>query len=271
MKSILLHVADDPQFEGRLQGALDLARLMGGHLDCLQTRRIPAFYGAETAGFSGSATMVMQLMDMEEKTAAQNRERVTGRLSHEDVPWSWFDTMGDPAYMLVERSLLSDVIVLSQPESGRDDAARTLSHVVTRAETAVLVMPTTAKSLALDKPVLIAWKPTTEAANAVRAAVPLLKTASRVDVLTIDAPDEADLPPLDVAEYLSRHGIRSEVHTRSSGDRSTADTLQAAAGELGSGIIVMGGYGRSRAMEFLLGGVTRRFLQSTAFPLLMAH
>jgi nucleotide-binding universal stress UspA family protein len=271
MKSILLHVADDPQFEGRLQGALDLARLMGGHVDCLQTRRIPAFYGAETAGFSGSATMVMQLMDMEEKAAADNRERVTARLANEDVPWSWFDSMGDPAFTLVERSMLNDVVVLSQPESGRDEAARTLAHVVTRAETPVLVMPSTAKSLPLDRPVLIAWKPTAEAAKAVRASVPLLRTAVRVDVLSIDAPDEADLPPLDVAAYLSRHGVHAEVHSRASGNRSTAEALQAAAGEMGSGIIVMGGYGRSRAMEFLLGGVTRRFLQATAYPLLMAH
>ncbi len=271
MKSILLHVADDPQFEGRLQGALDLARAVGGHLDCLQTRRIPAFYGAETAGFSGSATMVMQLIDLEERAAAENRERVTARLSREDVPWSWFDSMGDPAFTLVERSLLHDVILLSQPDSAGDEAGRTLAHVVTRAETPVLVMPASAHSLPLDRPVLIAWKPTTEAAKAVRAAVPLLRLASRVDVLTIDAPEEADLPPLDVAEYLSRHGISSEVHSRSSGDRSVAEALQAAAADLGSGLIVMGGYGRSRAMEFLLGGVTRRFLARTGFPLLMAH
>jgi nucleotide-binding universal stress UspA family protein len=271
VKSILLHVGDDPQFESRLQGALDLVRFTEGHLECLQTRRVPAFLGADAGGFAGSAAMVVRLMEDEARLAEAERQKLDSRLAKEGVPFSFSEAMGDPAQTLVDRSLLADAIVMTLPGSEHRDLAHALAAVVTRADAPVLAVPAGASRLELEKPILVAWKATTEAANAVKGAVPLLQQASRVEVVTIDPPGGGDFPPTSVAAYLSRHGIHATLHERSSGDRSTSDTLLATARELGAGLIVMGGYGRSRAMEFLLGGVTRRLLGVSDVALLLAH
>jgi nucleotide-binding universal stress UspA family protein len=271
MTSLLLHVGDDPHFESRLQGALDLARFLDGHVELLQTRRVPAFVGSDAAGFAGSAALVAQLMDDEARLADAARTRLAERLKGEDVPFSFTEAMGDAGAALVDRSLLADTVVLTLPPEGERELSHTLSEVVTRADAPVLAVPGDARRLELEKPMLVAWKASPEAAHAVKRAVPMLKRASRVDIVAVDAPGPGDLPSLAVASYLARHGVKAELHERSSGGHATADTILTTAQELGSGLVVMGGYGRSRAMEYLLGGVTRRLLASAEVALVMAH
>ncbi len=215
--------------------------------------------------------MIMHLIEEEAKQGEAERQRISARLAGEQVNFSWSEAMGEPARTLVDRSLLNDVIVLSQAGPKSAEAGKTLAEVVTRASTPVLAMPHEAQRLEVEKPMLVAWKATPEAAHAVKAAVPLLQRATRVDVVTIDPSGSGDFPPMAVASYLSRHGIKAEMHERSGGDQSTSDVLLGVARELGSGVLVMGGYGRGRAMEFLLGGVTRRLLASSPLALLMAH
>jgi nucleotide-binding universal stress UspA family protein len=166
--------------------------------------------------------------------------------------------MGDPAQTLVDRSLLSDVIVMSLVGSKSRELANALSAVVTHADAPVLAMPAGASRLQLEKPIMVAWKPTKEAAQAVKRATGLLQQAGRVDVVTIDPAGAGDFPPTAVASYLARHGVKAELHERTSKGQSASDTL-------------MGGYGRSRAMEYLMGGVTRRLLGASDIALLMAH
>ena len=271
MKSILLQLGNDPHFESRFQGALDLARFTGGHLECLQTRRVPAFLGGDAAGFAGSAAMVVQLMEDESRVAEAERAAVAKRLEGEGVPYSFVESMGDPSQTLVDRSLLSDVIVMSLVGTEHRELANALSAVVTHADAPVLAMPTAASRLQVEKPVMVAWKPTKEAAHAVKRATGLLQKASRVDIVTIDPSGAGDFPSTAVASYLARHGVKAELHERLSKGQSTSDTLLATARELGAGLVVMGGYGRNRAMEYLLGGVTRRLLGASDIALLMAH
>ncbi len=271
MRSILLHMAEDDGFESRFQAAMDFARFMDGHVECLQTRRIPAFIGTDTMGFSGSAAMVVQMVEEEDKAVAAARAALEPRILREGIPFNWSEAMGEPAQTLVDRSLLSDLVVMSLPDKAHKELGPALGAVVTRADAPVLAVPLDWARLELERPVMIAWKPTSEAASAVKACVPLLRKAARVDILTIDPQDVGDFPPMAVASYLSRHGVKAELHERSSGDGNAADIISGVALELGAGLVVMGGYGRSRAMEFLLGGVTRRLLASSPVPLLMAH
>lgn len=271
MKSILLHIGDDPLLESRLQAALDLTRYVNGHLECLQTRRIPAFLGADAAGFAGSASMMMQLVEDESRHAEEESKRLSARLDREGITYSWAEGLGDPAQTLTDRSLLADCIVMSIGDVDAPELERILPAVATRADAPVLAMPPKQIGLPVGGPVLIAWKPTSEAARAVKAALPLLQRASRVDIVTVGDQGMGDFPPTAVAVYLARHGISCELHQRVNSGQSTSDVLLGTALELGSSMLVMGSYGRSRAMEFLLGGVTRRLLSVSNLPLFMVH
>ena len=54
-------------------------------------------------------------------------------------------------------------------------------------------------------------------------------------------------------------------------DASIAELLLSHAADTNADLIVMGGYGHSRAYELVLGGVTRTMLASMTVPVLMSH
>jgi nucleotide-binding universal stress UspA family protein len=117
---------------------------------------------------------------------------------------------------------------------------------------------------------VIAWNGSYEAANAVRNAVPLLKMASDVRVVEFSEKKERQFPSTMLLEYLSRHGIHGQLEARATKEPLDEALVRYAEG-VDAGLIVMGGYGHSRAGEFLFGGVTRSLLKDSPIALLIAH
>ena len=94
--------------------------------------------------------------------------------------------------------------------------------------------------------------------------------ASSVSVIQLSEERDRRFPSTKLLEYLSRHGIAANLETHTtSGEIS--DALIRCARADGSGIIVMGAYGHTRAGEFLFGGVTRALLKQCPITLVMAH
>lgn len=54
-------------------------------------------------------------------------------------------------------------------------------------------------------------------------------------------------------------------------DVAVAEALLSHAADMQADFIVMGGYGRSRLWELVLGGVTRTMLETMTVPVLMSH
>ena len=133
----------------------------------------------------------------------------------------------------------------------------------------VLAVPKGAPLLAFDKPAVVAWDGGHEGAAALRAAVPLLRLASAVHLLTVREKGD-DFPAADAAAYLSRHGIHAECH-EAERIGSISATIETFARDRGAGLIVMGLFGKSRLRELLLGGVSRALLDRSVVPLLLAH
>ena len=91
------------------------------------------------------------------------------------------------------------------------------------------------------------------------------------DVVTVV--EKADgFPATDALRYLSHYGIHAELHERTvSGGLTIEEALEDAAVELKADWVVMGAFGHSRLRETLFGGVTRYFINSARFPLLLVH
>ncbi|EGY01678.1 UspA-like protein [Nitrospirillum viridazoti Y2] len=119
--------------------------------------------------------------------------------------------------------------------------------------------------------VLVAWKDSREAANAVAQAMPFLRRASQVIIATIDNGGPKDAPgDRNLARYLERHGVAAEIRRLGKWDNIAAGLFNEA--ELsGAGLMVAGAYGHSRLREWALGGVTRDILTKTPVPALLAH
>ena len=267
MKSILLHVFSDDQLDNRLSVALDICRATGGHLTCLQVTPYDAFVAMDPIdGMPFEAFFLEQLRTDETAT----RQRIEARLSHADVPWEWRVANGDVAGAMVDGSGLYDLIVLSQKAQhrGTADPLPIVEDVVVTAGCNVLVVPHGVDRFDPRGPAMVAWNASPEAAAALRLALPLLAMASAVHIVSVGE-DEDEFPQTDANIYLSRHGIRTELHPLPQTGYSTAETLARFAVEHRIGVIVMGAYGHSRLREMLLGGVTRHLLAKSTVPMLM--
>lgn len=270
MKSVLLHVSDDPLFGGRLKAALDLTREIDGHLLCLQTRQIPPYLGSDLTGFVGSASMVVQLIDEENKAIRASRNKLEAQLAQEGVSFSFLDTVGAVSDVVISHALLVDVIVMSLAGEKNRSLATALSSTLMVADAPILAIPEESTGFSAKGPAVLAWKPTAEAAHAIKRAVPLLQLARSVTLVSIEQESDS-YGHANVAAYLAHHGVKVDIHKIAGRKEDAARLILENARALGAGFVVMGGYSRSRAMEFLMGGVTRKLLQQSPLPLFLAH
>ena len=270
MKSVLLYIADDTGLEARLQAALDLTRSLGGHLHCLRTNP----YNPQMAfdGVTGMSVMY-DISKLSRELDEQLRAKIEKRLAGEDVSWDYREENADPSRGLSKNSALVDIIVLSSASGDRDNALPLgiLGDVLFNATAPVVVQPDAMKKFDACGPALVAWNGSFEAGNALRAAVPLLKMSSAVHILTVEEDKDHDLPQLAASEYLAYHGIKSEIHSPSSGKIPVDAVLLDEAKNANAAYIVMGAYGHSRAREFLFGGVTRNLFKGCHIPLVVSH
>ena len=134
----------------------------------------------------------------------------------------------------------------------------------------VLIAPPSApRSLATN--ILIAWNRSTEQARATAFAMPLLKRAERVTILTVESATVAGPSGEDLARSLAAHGIVAATITLASSKANAGDTILKKAAELGCDLIVKGAYTQSRLRQMIFGGTTRHILTKADLPVLMAH
>lgn len=121
--------------------------------------------------------------------------------------------------------------------------------------------------------VLVCWDRSRNAARAIADAMPFLERANSIDLLTISSKDtKRDEPPgADIADHLTRHGLKVEIRRIVSSDIDVASTILSYAADSAADFLVMGGYGHSRLREFVLGGATRGMLTAMTVPTLMSH
>jgi nucleotide-binding universal stress UspA family protein len=118
---------------------------------------------------------------------------------------------------------------------------------------------------------VIAWNGSTEQARATAFAMPLLRGASRVAVVTVEGGTVPGPTGAQLARYLQRNGIPAEPLTVFPERRSTGEALLAKADALGCDLLVKGAYTQSRLRQMIFGGMTRHILASAQLPVLMAH
>jgi nucleotide-binding universal stress UspA family protein len=269
MKSVLLHIHEDSGQESRLQAALDLVRSFGGHLTCLQATPFDSYIVSDPfGGVYAFPEIVARVRDTQEAT----RVRIEADLANEGVSWNWLHYDGSAAQMLVDRARLADVVVVSQPGSGRGDnqPLPIAADIALHARAPVLAIPEASGGLDCVGTAMVAWNGSAESAYALRVARPMLRGASAVHVVEVSE-GGADMPSSAACRYLARHGIAAELREVPRGDRAVPEILSATATEIGADYVVMGAYGRSRLRELILGGVTREMLHGSAVPILMAH
>lgn len=272
-----------------LQSEADAARVLdftvpfaarhGGHVIGLHAEALPIIVSAPLGG-----PVVAFNAGLEAETEARHsrmREIFNKRLSAEGVTGEWrgYESVsGDSAISGIESARTVDLVIAQQNDPDAD--ARSTANVealVFESGRPVLLVPYTFSGRSKPfKRVLLAWNGSQQAARAAFDALPMMKEAGKVEVLTVDAPDtpeqDANFAGAAIAATLARHGIEVTMRAeRSAGDLTHADIIANRLADSGADLLVMGAYGRSRLSEFVFGGVTRAMLRSMTVPTLMAR
>jgi nucleotide-binding universal stress UspA family protein len=137
----------------------------------------------------------------------------------------------------------------------------------------VIVVPYIQRTGLVLERVLVCWDGGRTAARAIGDAIPFLTRAKAVDVVIVATePGKGDeISGADMGRHLARHGLKVEVKRIVAPDIDVANAILSYAADSSADFMVMGGYGHSRLREFILGGATRRILQSMTVPVLMSH
>jgi nucleotide-binding universal stress UspA family protein len=168
----------------------------------------------------------------------------------------------------------SDIAIMRRPDPRPRDVRQEIFEALLfdSGRPVIIVPPGWDGGLRAGK-VIIGWNGSREAARAVADAMPWLSAAHSVDIVTIDRPRSADEPHMagGIREHLSRRDIHAELIDTTSKGRSDGEALLAEARVSGADLIVVGGFGRPRAMEMLLGGVTRHVMTHADRPVLLSR
>jgi nucleotide-binding universal stress UspA family protein len=270
VNSILFYVHDDDRLDARLQAALSIARTCSAHLQLLSVVPIEAYTVSD--GFGGMFVSA-EIGEALQEQAAKVRAQVERQLSKEDVRWDYQSVTGVTIAELAERAALSDLVIMGREPRERDfgrTAIGLAGQLLHRSSTPLFIPANGDVSPDLTGRAVIAWNGSFEAANAVRSSIGLLRMAADVRIVRYAEPERRVFPSTTLLEYLSRHDVHAELDEREpQGD--VAANLSTYALAAGADYLLMGGYGHSRAGEFLFGGVTRELLRECPVSLVVAH
>jgi nucleotide-binding universal stress UspA family protein len=187
------------------------------------------------------------------------------------VSWTWHSEAPSGHDFVGSYGRVFDIVVLARPgEEWQSPSMVTLESALFESGRPVLIAPPTSPA-SLGTHVLIAWNRSTEQARATAFAMPLLRLAERVTILTVEGATVAGPSGAEMARSLAMNGIAADTLTISPGKVSAGETILKKATELGCDLIVKGAYTQSRLRQMIFGGTTRHILANAKLPVLMAH
>ena len=268
-KTILVHLANDPEHRNRLILAQHLAEQYQAHVVALFITNS----GTSISGRAASAAYLAEIKHANEKKAQALRQEFDSYFSQAKINHSWIIEEGDHLELTREQAHIADLVIVGQahPEHLEDYISLQLpERLIVSAGCPVIVVPDGGVSGAIGRNILIAFTMSREAGRAVRCALPFLKSAQTVTLFTKDQ-SEKKIKSSEIADYLARHGIKTEIAPEALSGRDIGEEILHQAEQGGHDLVVMGAYGYSKLHEFLWGGASRTIFSKAKIPLFVSH
>lgn len=269
IQSILLHVDHSAQIARRVAAAVRLSEHFGAHLDA----QYCVMGGMQLYPMLRLPVDVQRSMvdhDEQRRRAARN---IVDRARETSKQVTWVEeAVASPAHFAA-RARYADLCILGQDDPDDAESADVwrgfAADVVVASGQPCLVLPWIPPPPVIGRRVIIAWSSTREAARAVTAALPFLRTAEDVHLIGCGPYARRELAALQ--QRLDYHAIRTSTLALEKEANGVGATLLSEAAARGADLLVMGCYGHSRAREWTLGGTTKSILQAMTVPVLMSH
>ena len=284
IRKLLLPLAGTTAGEAALATALLVARRWHAHIAVLHVRA-DSREVASLAGEGLSGAMIEEMMSAVEKESAARARAVDAmfnqflaqhgvavqqaRFGADGVTASFAAVTGREEEVLPRQARLADLTVLPHPEAGEDGASAEARHAVLFESGRPVLIAPPCPPTCIGRRIALAWNGTAVAAACVGAALPWLRQAETVRVLSAEAYQRPGPGAPELLDYLALHGIQAELVSFVAVERDVGAGMLAAARDVGADLLCMGAYSHSRLRQFILGGVTRHVLEQADLPVLM--
>lgn len=290
IKRILVPLPSFADHAGEIHTALSAAKLLAAHVEAffISPPPPPPRVAATAYGYGGRVAATAAPLDLaadeRDRHARAARERFAEACATFGIPFlaevnpagalpaaTWREAEGPYVELAMRRAAAFDLVIAASAAlvaSLKDIAEQSLMQ--TRRP---VLLAASRPEMNLTDSAMIAWDESPECWHAVSAAIPFLKLAKSVQIVSVDR-DAArrNDSQAEVVAYLRCHGVNASTQIVAPHLRSVGETLLAAAEENNIGMVVMGAYSHSRLREMLLGGATHHVLQNAvARPIFLMH
>jgi nucleotide-binding universal stress UspA family protein len=220
---------------------------------------------AVSAQYQASAQQVAVVLDQ--------FEIATRRLGIPHNARSTFDVSYAATRIVTELSRLHDLNIVAQPDRSNPSQTDFLSEVVLFGSgRPMLMIPYINRGTFKSDRVLICWDGGMQAARAVHNAMPFLRKARTIEIVTVNENEGAsEASSAALIDHLARHDLSARPDRITAGSSNIHNAILSMAADSETDLMVMGGYGHSRLREFILGGTTRGIFESLTIPALISH
>ena len=183
---------------------------------------------------------------------------------------------GDYNEIVTGHSRCADLLVMGQAKKDQGESTwqEVPDKVILRSGRPVLVVPYIKFATREPKRVIVAWDGSREATRALHDAMPILKHAETVEIVTIAEPKSAAAKYANVdllLAQLARHDVKAKGHRLTNDKLSIGNLLLNHVVDSGADLLVSGAYGHTRLREIVMGGVTQDLLEHCSVPVLMSR
>jgi nucleotide-binding universal stress UspA family protein len=173
----------------------------------------------------------------------------------------------------VDHARLADIAVAGVCDDGLLNERMVAEALIFQSGRPVIIVPDGHRTGFRAERVVVAWDFGKVAARALSDALPFLRRASEVTLVSFgdDKDFASSLSPEDVTAALRRRDVEATFRQMARGSRDIGDAINAVATESRADLLVMGGFGHSRFRDFVLGGATRTILAEPRLPTLISQ
>lgn len=279
-KDVLLTLTSypEPTPVTAIDDAIDFAEALGAKLSaitCGVTVRapgslladvlldIPAMAAAESKRSSDNAEALLTAFQAAAEKRGVFQERILEHCLAPEVPG-----------VLVEYARLRDLTIVPVPVGEYFDQWYAESIIFGSGHPTVVIPQARQGTRAFSlNTIVVAWDFSRPASRAVADALPILKKARQVVVVTVTNEKVIDTKRsgAELAKHLARHGVEVVLEAVDAAGRGIGDVLRSCIASRNADLLVMGAYGHSRVRDFILGGATKSMLAQPPLPIFLSH
>jgi nucleotide-binding universal stress UspA family protein len=175
---------------------------------------------------------------------------------------------------IVQYARCVDLVVagLGAPDDPASDPQRLdIEQLVVECGRPVLGIPDAGIPEQIGQNVMVAWDGGRESTRALHDAIPFLRDAATVKIVSIGGNSNSAMSPGAVIDHLKRLGISATIETTPQLGLTIEDEIFSRIDWEGVDLLVAGAFGHSRIQEHIFGGVSRSLLHQMMVPVLVSH